>query len=190
MQRLIFSFLLPFTLACIFHQPGNTQADKGPYVDSLGHRAAQARIDNIDRASGNAMISQALYVPKNALEQANQPDFFRSIEESYQRYLKLFTRIPKSPRPEIRCAFDLIETFNRQVFDRQPFVNAMLHTMTLTDLSTLDFTVQPRAKDTLMVQVSWAKAETRKDTKEYAISEGELTLAVTRHTAALATSLP
>jgi hypothetical protein len=188
MSRLILPCLLPLALACIFHRPGNTQADQGPYFDSTGYRAAQARIDEIDRASGDAMISQALYVPKTPLEQESQSDFFRSIEESYQRYLKVFTRIPK--KPAIRCAFNLIETFKRQVYDPQPFVNAMLHTMALTDLSTLDFTVMPRTEDTVLVQVSWARAENKTGRKEYAISEGNLTLAVTRNTAALVTPMP
>jgi hypothetical protein len=190
MKRLIFPSLLLFALTCIFHHPGNTQAVEGPYIDSLGFRAAQARIDNIDRASGDAMISMALQVPKTELEQENQPEFFRSIEESYQRYLKLFSLVSKSPRPVIQCAYDLIETFNRQIFDPQPFMNAMLHTMTLADFSTIDFTVKPSDRDTLFVLVSWARAETGKNTNAYAISEGNLTLAVTRHTATLATSLP
>jgi hypothetical protein len=192
LDKILFPLPIFFLLfiSCIFQQPVISQSNEGPYIDSTGYRAAQARIDDIDRASGDAMISQALQVPKTALERENQSEFFRSIEESYQRYLKLFTRIPKRPGPEIRCAFDLIATFNRQVYDPQPFVNAMLHTMALTDLSTLDFTVQPRTADTVLVQVSWARAETRKGKKEYAISEGSLTLAVTRHTAALATPLP
>jgi hypothetical protein len=190
MSRLIFPCLLPFALACIFHHPGNSQAVEGLYIDSTGYRAAQARIEAVDRASGDAMISQALYVPKTALEQENQSEFFRSIEESYQRYIKLFTRVPKSAPPAVRCAFDLTETFKRQIYDPQPFVNAILHTMALTDLSTLDFTVQPRTGDTVLIQVSWARAETQKGNKEYGISEGNLTLAVTRNTATLATPMP
>jgi hypothetical protein len=192
LDKILFPLPIFFLLfiSCIFQRPAISQSNEGPYIDSLGYRAAQARLDDIGRASGDAMISQALQVPKTALEQENQSEFFRSIEESYQRYLKLFIRISKKPRPEIRCAFDLIETFNRQVYDPQPFVNAILHTMALTDLSTLDFTVQPHTEDTVLVHVSWARAETRKGTKEYAISEGNLTLAVTRHTAALATSMP
>jgi hypothetical protein len=189
MPKLLPLLLLLLLFACIFQRPALSQVDQGPYIDSLGFRAAQARLENVDRADGNALISQAFYVPKTTAEQSNQAEFFQSIEESYQRYVKLFTTAKRTSRPEIRCDYDLCETFKLQLFDPQPFINAMLHTMSLTELSTLDFVVQPRNADTLFVQVSYAKATARKDEKEFAIGEGDLTLTVTRHTAALVTFL-
>lgn len=66
----------------------------------------------------------------------------------------------------------------------------MLHTMSLTALSTLDFSVKPHGSDTLLVHVVWAKADAKEDAGGFSVSEGNLTLAVTRHAAALMTARP
>lgn len=190
MKKPLMISLFPLFVACIFHQPGNSTTFLGPFIDSTGYYAAQARLENIERAEGDALISQALFVPDDSLQMANQPAFFQSIEENYQRYLTLFTPVKKAVRPEIRCAHDLIETFRLLIFDPQPFINAMLHTMSFTGFSTLDFTVQPQNADTILVHVACAQACPREETKGFAVSEGNLTLSVTRHSAVLMTSKP
>ena len=161
-----------------------------PFIDSVGWNAAQARLAAIDETEGDSLISQALSVPADSAHATSQPAFFQSIEDSYQRYLKLFTPVQNASRPEVRCRYDLIETFKRGVFDPQPFLNALLHTMSLTDLSTLDFNVQPENADTAMVRIALTKASSQAETKWLTFSEGELTLAVSRHGAVLTTPRP
>jgi hypothetical protein len=191
MTRVIVPTLLFLALMCIFRQPGTTAAqEQGPYIDSIGFRAAQARIETVDLAEESALIANALYVPKTAAEQKNQPEFFQSLEESYQRYIPLFTLDKKSSPPGIKCSFNLLETFTLRIFDPQPFLNAMLHSMALDELSTLDFALAPQGNDSLLVKVSWAKPQSGEMKKEFAITEGELTLAVTKHRAVLITPRP
>ncbi len=185
--------LLPLG-SCIFHPPGLSTANEGPFIDSIGYDAAQARIETIDREEGNALLSQALSVPDDSLQTAPQPAFFQSIEESYQRYLKLFTPVKKALRPEIRCSYDLVETFRLRLFDPQPFMNALLHTMSLTQISTLDFTVEPKNTDTTLIYVSLTQAVSQQvpqgGTKWVTFSDGDLILSVTRHSAILMTPMP
>jgi hypothetical protein len=189
-KKLLIALFSTLLFACIFHHPGISPANTGPFIDSTGYRAAQARLENIDLAEDNALISQALFVPDDSLQTAEQPAFFQSIEENYQRYLPLFTPVKKAAQPEIRCAYDLVETFSLLIFDPQPFINAMLHTMSLTALSTLDFTVKPKNTDTLLIHVAWAQAVSKEEVKGFSVSEGDLTLAVTKHNATLVTARP
>jgi hypothetical protein len=177
---------VPLIPACMPHRGAPETLSDRPYIDSTGYYAAQERIANISYVSSDDLISQALTVQEtNEKTPRAQPRYFQTIEESYQRYLILFRPVNKTGLSHLECSWDLIETFRLQVFDRQPFLNAMLHTLGLTELSTLDFTVEPRSgSDTLLVQVLWARPESYKDRKELAISEGNLTLAITRHTAA------
>ena len=182
-------FFLPLG-SCMVHPPGRTIGYNGPFIDSIGYHAAQARLEIVDREASNALISQALSVPEDTHHLPRQPEFFQSIEESYQRYLKLFSPVRRAPRPEVRCKFDLIETFRLLIFDPQPFLNAILHTMSLTAVSTLDFTVQPKNADTTLVHVALTKAIPQEGTRWVTFSEGELALSVTRHSAALLSPKP
>ncbi|MBN2036230.1 MAG: hypothetical protein JW768_05770 [Chitinispirillaceae bacterium] len=180
------SCVLLLLSTCMFHKGAHAIRSERPYIDSVGYHAAQERNANISYVSSDDLISQALNVPECS-ENRMQPRYFQTIEESYQRYLKLFRPVKKTGLSRLECPWDLIETFRLQVFDRQPFINAMLHTLDLFELSTLDFTVEPHNSDTIHLQVLWARPESSTSRKELAISEGNLTLAVTRHTAALAT---
>ncbi|MBN1308154.1 MAG: hypothetical protein JXA18_09580 [Chitinispirillaceae bacterium] len=181
MKRVLpFFLLLPFG-SCLFHYPAVSMKYEGPFIDSAGYSAAQERIRSIDRAESDALVSQALSVTGDPAHIAGQPPFFQSIEENYQRYLKLFTPEKRARRPEIRCRYDLVETFNLLVFDPQPFINAMLHTMSLTGLVTLDFSVHPKNADTTLVHIALTEAVSHEGTKWFSFSEGELTLTVTRH---------
>lgn len=177
-------------IACIWLGPGHfTAAGGGPYIDSLGLRASLARIDNVEDQSTGALIGQALEVPKNAADDNLQPDFFQSIEDDYQKYLKLFKLIKSRKTLEARCDYDLLETFRVKIFDPQPFLNAILHTMTLKDITTLDYAVKSDKSDTLLLQVSWAKPTAQQSGKGFGITEGSLPLIVTKHSVFLAGSL-
>lgn len=175
---------------CTPHPPEMVMAYDGPFIDSIGCNAAKARLSAIDEMESDTLLSQALSVPTDSTNAASQSTFFQSLEESYQRYLKLFTPVKKASRSEISCPYDLVETFRLMVFDPQPFINAMLHTMSLTDLSTLDLTVQPKNGDTTLVHVALTKANAQEETRWLTFSEGELTLCMTRHGATLLTQKP
>lgn len=183
---LVASALGMFAACASFHpEATRTDADTAPYVDSTGYRAALERLETVDRSEDGALIAQALYVPESAAEKVLQPRFFQSIEESYQRYLGLFRPAKKTQAPALRCDFDLAETVRRGVFDAQPFYNAMLHTMGLGDLSTLDFSVETAANDTLVVRLQCARSLSRENSKTFSITETTVTLACTRHAAHL-----
>ncbi|MBN1576609.1 MAG: hypothetical protein JW913_08660 [Chitinispirillaceae bacterium] len=180
--------LLPLG-SCIFHPPGMSTGYEGPFIDSTGYAEAQERLEIFDIGKSNTLFSQALSVSDDSLEMTSQPAFFQSLEDNYQRYLTLFTPVKRAPRPEIRCRYDLVETFKLLIFDPQPFINAMLHTMSLSGLSTLDFTAEPKNADTTLVHVAFTKAVSQEETKLFTFSEGELTLSVTRH-GAICTTTP
>ena len=91
--------------------------------------------------------------------------------------------------PEVTSDYDLPETFRAKVFDPQPFMNAILHTMMLNEITTLDYNVQSDKSDTLRIQVSWAKAMPDKAGKCFDITEGTLPIYITKHTAILAGQL-
>lgn len=162
----------------------------GPYIDSIGLRASLARIDNVADQSAGTLITQALEVPGNTASNPDQPDFFQSLEDDYQKYLKLFKPDRNRKVPEASCNYDLIETFRSKIFDPQPFMNAILHTMTLKEITTLDYAIQSDKSDTLLVQVSWAKPTAQQAGKEFGITEGSLPLQVTRHSVSVAGPLP
>lgn len=161
-----------------------------PFIDSSGYYAARARLDIIEREARDTLISQALSVTDDTHQLPRQPDFFQSIEESYQRYLKLFTPVKRSPCSEIRCRYDLIETFRLLILDPQPFLNAMLHAMSLSEVTTLDFTVEPKNTDTTLIYVVLNKAVPQDGARGFALSESDLILSVSRHSAMLMTPKP
>jgi len=185
--RLYLSAIFLASVLCMRFEPGRSIAGhSGPYIDSLGLRASLARIDNVESQSTGSLIKEALEVPANNGE-AVQADFFQSLEEDYQKYLKLFKF--RNVR-RATCPYDLLETFRAKVYDPQPFMNAILHTMTLREITTLDYTVQSDASDTIHVQVSWAKATPGKAEKSFGITEGTLPLIVTKHEVSVAGNLP
>lgn len=190
LSSILFSIVL-LLISCIRMGPGRAPAcDEGPYIDSLGLRASLARIDNVADQSTGTLIKQAVEAPGNTETGIDQPDFFQSLEDDYQKYLKLFKPDKKVKAPEVTCNYDLIETFRTKVFDPQPFMNAVLHTMALKEITTLDYAVQSDKPDTLMLVVSWAKPTAEQTGKGFGITEGSLPLQVTRHSVSVAGPLP
>lgn len=190
LSSILFAIVLLLS-ACIRMGPGRAPAsDEGPYIDSLGLRASLARIDNVADQSTGTLIKQAVEAPGNTGTGVDQPDFFQSLEDDYQKYLKLFKPDKKVKAPEATCNYDLIETFRTKVFDPQPFMNAVLHTMALKEITTLDYAIQSDKSDTLFIQVSWAKPMPENTGKSFGIMEGSLRLLVMKHSIVLADSLP
>lgn len=179
------TLLLPIA-SCLFHPPGGVRGSDGAYIDSIGYKAAQARIETVEREASGTLISEALAVQNDSLQTASQSAFFQSIEESYQRYLKLFTPVKRTDRPEVRCRYDLVATFKKMVLDPQPFINALLHSMSLTEVTTLDFRVEPVSADTTLLYVSLTRVASEEGAK-ITLSEGDLILSVSRQTAILMT---
>ena len=190
MRKLILLVLLLPLGSCMFHPPGTAKTGKGPYIDSIGYKAEQARVEMVAGESSGTLISEALAVQEDTLSDITQSSFFQSIEESYQRYIQLFIPVKKAPLPQVRCDYDLVETFNLQKFDSQPFINAMLHTMSLMDVTTIDFRVEPKDVDTLLIYVSLTKMATVEGTEKVEVSASDLILSVTRNHATLMTELP
>jgi hypothetical protein len=183
--------IIMMAIACIRLGPCRSAATGGgPYIDSTGLRASLARIDNIVDQSTGALIKQALEVPGNARDNSEQPDFFQSLEDDYQKYQKLFKMKKGVKTLEVTCNYDLLETFRVKIFDPQPFLNAILHTMTLREITTLDYAIQSDKSDTLILQVSWAKPTAQQTGKGFGITEGVLSLFVTKHSVLCAEPLP
>jgi hypothetical protein len=181
--------LLPLG-SCVFHPSVGRNVINGPYIDSIGYKALQARIETVDQETSGALISEALAVQNDSLENVTQTAFFQSLEESYQRYLKLFRPVKRAIRPEVSCRYDLVETFRLQIIDPQPFINAILHTMSLMEVTTIDFRVEPKNTDTTLLYVTLTKMESYEKTKKVTMSEGDLILSVSRHRARLMTQEP
>lgn len=190
MHKLLLLILILPLGSCMFHSSVSRKVINGPYIDSIGYKALQARIEAVDRETSGSLISEALAVQNDSLEDVTQSAFFQSLEESYQRYLKLFKPVKRAIRPEVRCDYDLVETFSLQILDPQPFINALLHTMSLTEVTTIDFRVEPKNTDTTLLFVTFTKMESHEETKRVTMSEGDLILSVTDHRATLMTSLP
>lgn len=143
----------------------------------------------VARETSSKLITEALAVQNESMEDNEQVTFFSSIEESYQRYLPLFKPEKKTDRPEVSCNYDLVQTFNHLIIDTQPFINALLHTMSLNEVTTIDFRVEPKNQDTTLLYVSLTKMESKED-KKVVMSESDCILAVARHRATLMTALP
>jgi hypothetical protein len=175
-------FFLSSTITLPFRALCQPQSDDGPYIDSLGFRAAQSRLDAVEKESPDTLITQAFRAQNvRPADSLTQPDFYQSLEESYQRYRTLFTLHRRGPAPSVYCKYDLLKTFTLGIFDPQPFMNAILHTLAMTDIATLSFDVQSRSLDRMLVRVSWAKAVSRKSQKRFSISEGNIDIMVTNH---------
>ena len=175
--------------SCIFQPLVQQKMSSGPYIDSIGYQALQARLDMVDREADGALVSEALAVQNDTPEEVTQTPFFQSVEESYQRYLKLFTPVKRAARPEVRCDFNLVETFKLLIIDPQPFINALLHTMSLTKVTTLDFRVEPKNTDTTLLYVSLTSFASQEGTKRVTIAEGDCILSVTGNRAFLMTPI-
>jgi hypothetical protein len=184
--------LLLALLACTPFRPCPCrQAAKGPYIDSLGLAAAQARLESISPSSPDLLISQAITAPEQAAAgKTGQPEYFQSLEDNYQKYRKLFSPIKKAPQPAAACRFDLLQTFTLQVYDAQPFMNAILHTLGLADCATLDFEVKPYKPDTLLAHVAFARTSSTDLKQGLSISEGNVDLYIALHTIILASAAP
>lgn len=191
-SALILASALPLALAlCTPFLPCPCQQKAGPYIDSLGLAASRARLEAIAPASPDYLISQALDAPgRAAAGSGSQPECFQSLEDNYQKYRKLFFVNNQPSGPCARCPCDLLQTFSLQVYDPQPFMNAVLHTLGLIDLSTLDFEVKPYRPDTLLAHVSFARSSTTDLRQGLSISEGNVDLYIALHTISLASSLP
>jgi hypothetical protein len=161
---------------------GQTGPGCGPYIDSVGFRAAQARLDAVDAESPDSLINQAFGVQKKQQPDVKaQPEFFKSIEESYQRYRKLFTLHKRGAITAVYCEYDVLETFRLEVFDPQPFLNAILHTFSMTDVTTLTYGVLSRSPDRIIVRASWSRAVQQGNKKGFSITEGSSDLNVTKN---------
>ena len=157
-------------------------AEKGPYIDSIGFRAAQSRLKDVDGDQADSLINQAFRVPAQRQGEVQaQPDFFKSIEDDYQRYRKLFSLHKRGQVSEVFCPYDLLETFKLEVFDGQPFLNAIMHALSMPDITTLSYDVTSRTKDKIIVRVSWSKAVPEDSGKKFAISEGTSAITVASH---------
>ena len=175
-------FVLPLVIDRHYSSSCQILPDGGPYIDSLGFRAAQLRLEAVEKESPDSLINKAFRVQnKQKTNIQAQPDFFQSIEEDYQRYRKLFTLHRRGPAQEVYCAYDLLETFRLEIFDSQPFFNAILHTLSLPDVTTFSFDVVSRTSDRLIVRVAWSKAVPQADGKSFSIAEGHSDLKVTDH---------
>ncbi|MCW8966406.1 MAG: hypothetical protein OQK82_06950 [Candidatus Pacearchaeota archaeon] len=190
-MRKLFLMLLFITVnSCMHHPSGNRKAGNGAYIDSVGYRALEARIALVDNETSGELISEALAVQNDTTREVAQSAFFQSLEESYQRYLKIFTPVRKSKLPEVQCRYDLVETFNLMIIDPQPFINALLHTMSLKELTTVDFHVEPKNADTTLIYVTLTKMASREHGRKVTMSDEDLILSVTRHRATLVTAIP
>jgi hypothetical protein len=188
---IILMIFLSLPSCTVFSGHGHWALHDSPYIDSLGLCAARSRLIAVEQDGADTLISQAFHIPRDSLSEQIQPLFFKSLEDSYQRYLAIFAPVKqKTPSPEIRCGFDLIKTLKLRIFDPQPFMNAILHSLTLTGITTLDFDVQEYASaDTLLVKVFFTAAVPHGD-KAFSMNEGALDLYVTKHGASLTTTLP
>lgn len=175
--------------SCVFFSPRIAGRHDGPYIDSIGFAAAQARIEMVEEEASGTLISEALAVQDDSRPSA-QASFFSSIEESYQRYLPLFAPIRRSERPAVRCRYDLVATFTFRQIDPLPFINALLHRMALTDLTTADFKVEPVDNDTLLLYITCTVLHNQMETGKMSVTESDLIVSVDLHRATLMTAIP
>jgi len=185
---LLLLLILPLN-SCIFLPSGEFNIHKGPYIDSIGYKAMEARVAMVAQETSSMLISEALAVQNDSLPDNEQATFFSSIEESYQRYLPLFKPVKGAEHPQVSCSYDLVETFNKLIVDTQPFMNAILHTMSLNEVTTIDFRVEPKNVDTTLLYVSLTKMESQEN-KKVVMSESDCILSLARHRATLMTALP
>ena len=189
MKRVLLPVFVLLVNSCLFFSPGTAGRHDGPYVDSTGFAASRARIETVEREAGGTLISEALAVQDDSLP-SEQTAFFSSIEESYRRYLPLFTPVRRSRRPAVRCSHDLVATFTLQRIDPLPFINALLHRMTLTDLTTADFKIEPVDNGTLLLYITCTVLQDYMTEGKMTVSESDLIVAVDPHRATLMTAIP
>ena len=191
MSKLFLLLLILSMNSCMFFPSATSSTVIEAYIDSTGYRALEARVALVESEESGALISEALAVQNESMnEEVAQSAFFQSLEESYQRYLPLFSLVRTSKLPEVHCRYDLVETFNLMIIDPQPFINALLHTMSLTELTTIDFRVEPKNADTTLLYVSLTKMASQENTRKVTMSEEDLILSVARHRATLVTAIP
>jgi hypothetical protein len=154
-------------------------ADEGPYVDSLGYRDFLFRQDVL----GEGLFRDPDSMVHDARETARDSAFAR-LETNYQRYRALFAASPQISKRRLVSRYDLAVTFRRGVFDPQPFMNALLHTMGMDEIVTLDYDIDSTGTDALALTVYWG-AGTRDSTGALRLSEGDLRLYINDHTASL-----
>jgi len=159
-----------------------TATDNDPYIDSVGFQAEQSRLDAIGNGSPDSLIGKAFQLQREgSASAALQPEFFRSIEEDYQRYRKLFTLHRKGSTPSVYCEYDLLKTFTVGVFDQQPFLNAILHLLLMPEIATISFDVLSRSTESIIVRVLWSKAAPQIKGKGFSISDGNTDIVITEH---------
>jgi hypothetical protein len=190
MNKLFLIVLILSFSSCMFHPPSEQSVSDGPYIDSIGYKAFLARMESVERETSDTLIAEALAVQNDTLQTNIQAAFFQSIEDSYQRYLKLFSPVKRTVRPEIHCDYDLVKTFKLLVLDPQPFINAILHTMSLMEVTTVDFIVEPKNTDTTLLYVSFTRLLSQEGTNRVTMSEDDLILSMASHRATLMTPLP
>jgi hypothetical protein len=156
------------------------------YIDTVGFRAFSHR----QRVLGDELFSN----PDSAVRMALRPmsdtadnaraapdsTVFAEIEQSYQRYLRLFSARKTAAGYEACFPYNLIQTLQTGKIDRQPFMNAILHSLGLTDLTTLDYSIQRLSDRQLQVIVMWSAPAKTLDS-ELHIAEGQQTIYVSPH---------
>ncbi len=188
---------LAFSIALLIALPacsGNSRlrcnvVSNKAYIDTVGYRA----FTNRQQILGDGLFNN----PDSAVRMALRPmdeaaqgsaardsGIFAEIEQSYQRYLTLFRVQKNAGGYELCFPYNLIATLETGMVDRQPFMNAILHSLGLTDLTTLDFSLQRLSADQLLVTVMWS-APAKTIQSGIHIAEGEQQLYVSPHTASL-----
>jgi hypothetical protein len=109
---------------------------------------------------------------------------FARLEANYQRYRDLLASEDGGSKRRLHSRYDLAATLRKGVFDPQPFMNALLHSMGMEEIVTLDYDIDSTSLDTLVVTVYWG-AGTEDSSGELRLSEGDLRLYVTEHAASL-----
>ena len=171
------------TLSYCTEKKSTAIKSRGPFIDSAGFQSARLR--NAELAEGlnnnsQSMVTQALTKKQHDPDDTTNEDIFRSLEDSYQRYLDVFKPATTDSIFRVRSEYDLPATLRLSVLDRQPFMNALLHKLSFHSLTTLDYTVEECKKDTCKVRVFWA-TPLPTDSAGFTIKEGTLILTVTKH---------
>jgi len=171
------------TLSYCSDQKNATVKSGGPFIDSVGFESARVR--NAEIADGlmsnsQSMVTRALTDKSDPADDSAGEDIFRSLEESYQRYVAVFKPATIESIFKTQSEYDLPATFRLSVFDRQPFMNALLHSLSFHSLTTLDYIIEEGNRDTCRIRVNWA-APLPKDSTGFTIKEGSLNLIVTKH---------
>lgn len=140
------------TLSYCSGQKSTVTKSRGPFIDSVGFQSAKLRNAEIVSdliTNSHSLVSRALTKKPHSPDDTSSEDIFRSLEDSYQRYLHVFKPATTDSIFKVQSEYDLPATLRLSILDRQPFMNALLHTLSFHSMTTLDYTVEEHNKDTL-----------------------------------------